>query len=82
MKTIAELAGELSYKRAGWIDSTLRGSVPLWKITVLERFPNKLLARLLNVNVEIIYKHIVDKFGITVILKLNGEVVGSRYFPY
>ena len=73
-------ASEIARERAEWIDSTIAEALPVWKRKVLEWIPNRFIARILLINIEIINETLIGNFGTKVRIILNGKVIGERNY--
>lgn len=77
---LARKAEEAMIKRAEWVDGTIAKALPKWKLKLLNKYPNPILAKLLFINIEIINQELVGNFGTQVRIKLNGKLIGKRNF--
>lgn len=77
---INQYSEEIAKKRAEWIDSVLISNLPSWKVTILRKFPFRIVAFFLNVHVEIEEKQLIANFGTQTYLYLNGRCIGMHKF--
>lgn len=73
---------QLGLERARWIDKTIEKNIPKWKADILLKYPHRILARILNINIDIINQQLIADFGTQVIIKLNNKVIGKRKYKY
>ena len=65
---------EISRKKAEMIDRFVASQIPAWKWNLLKKYKSRILAKLLNVNVDMEYRQCLDKFGDELIVR-----VGKKY---
>ena len=73
---------KLANEKSKWIDQTILNSIPVWKASLLKKYPSKFLATILRVNIEIIYEELIGNFGRRIIIKNNGKIIDSRMFKF
>lgn len=69
---------KIGTERARWIDDQILKVIPEWKRKIILKTKSKLLARLLNVKVEIEHWDLIADFGTETVIKLNNKVIARR----
>lgn len=62
-------------KVAKHIDDSIFNAIPKWKGKLLRKYPHRLLARILRVNIEIEHRESISLLGKEITVKVNGHVV-------
>ena len=77
---LEDYSDKIGLERAKWIDEVVLKNIPEWKVKIITKTKSKLIARLLNVNVEIQHMTLIADFGTETIVILNGKIIGRRKF--
>lgn len=81
MTILSEMAEGAAQKQAEWMDTVVFSNISGWKGDLLLRFPNRYLARILGIKVEVEHRRLdVGNFGNEITVTLNGRVIGKKKF--
>lgn len=75
-----QIVENIATERAQWLDKVIREAIPQWKINLLLKYNNRLLRKLLRIDLEILIQDLISDFATQYIVILNGKIIAKRKF--